>query len=120
MDQDAAELRLHPRAHDRRARPRHQRRAPTANAPDVRPGAAEACAHVEIRACTRRRHGGAFSQAHRNSHSTRSVDRGYSQQAFPGGRSCAKTVLRVLAIAVVLSPAVAFTQGGKAKPTTAT
>ena len=31
-----------------------------------------------------------------------------------------KTVLRAIAIAVVLSPAVAFTQGGKAKPTTAT
>src|SRR5262245_15691045 len=31
-----------------------------------------------------------------------------------------QTVLRVLAIAAVLSPAVAFTQGGKAKPTTAT
>ena len=31
-----------------------------------------------------------------------------------------KTVLRALAIAVVLSPAVAFTQGGKTKPTTAT
>jgi len=31
-----------------------------------------------------------------------------------------QTVLRVLAIAVVLSPAAAFTQGGKAKPTTAT
>ena len=31
-----------------------------------------------------------------------------------------QTVLRVLAIAVVLSPTAAFTQGGKAKPTTAT
>lgn len=31
-----------------------------------------------------------------------------------------KTVLRALAIAVVLSPAVAFTQTGKTKPTTAT
>ena len=31
-----------------------------------------------------------------------------------------KTVLRTLAIAVVLSPAVTFTQSGKAKPTTAT
>jgi hypothetical protein len=31
-----------------------------------------------------------------------------------------KTVLRAIAIVVVLSPAVAFTQGGKTKPTTAT
>src|ERR1700687_3699680 len=31
-----------------------------------------------------------------------------------------KNVLRALAIAVVLSPAVTFTQSGKAKPTTAT
>ena len=31
-----------------------------------------------------------------------------------------KTLLRALAVVVVLSPAVAFTQGGKTKPTTAT
>src|SRR2546425_7391731 len=31
-----------------------------------------------------------------------------------------KTVLRAIAIAAVLSPAVAFTQSGKTKPTTAT
>ena len=31
-----------------------------------------------------------------------------------------KTALRAIAVVVVLSPAVAFTQGGKAKPTTAT
>ena len=31
-----------------------------------------------------------------------------------------KTVVRAIAVAVVLSPAVAFTQSGKTKPTTAT